>query len=235
MGGSISFHNRTEVPLVFVISQVGPLFWGVLQPGESAIRKTGHVWFTIDMYLYDGKNEPTSQDAVLSILIPTATAIAAAVTAGFAAVPLAGSAAAALAPIVTSTVAVDAICAAGGTALSMGFQAVLRDTTSPIKIRGFFVGGDEHITVDGGPKSGVRAHQWEPLSYVHSKQQETGSDAIVSDSETLSTGSETVAEAKAEGSPSDGTPGAWSFPVLSALSSFFVMAASLPFKFARAR
>lgn len=84
------------------ILQVGPLYWGVLQPGERASWSVGRVWFTIDIYPYDGKNEPSTTQAVVSILVPTVTALAAALTAGLAAVPAAGTAAAALAPLVAS-------------------------------------------------------------------------------------------------------------------------------------
>lgn len=38
---SVRIANLTEIPLVHVISQIGPLYWGVLQPGERVTRWTG--------------------------------------------------------------------------------------------------------------------------------------------------------------------------------------------------
>lgn len=72
---SVRIFNNTELPLVFVVSQIGPLYWGVLQPGERAVRVTGRVWFTITCFPYTGDNEPTVTSAVLSTLIPTIAAL----------------------------------------------------------------------------------------------------------------------------------------------------------------
>ena len=52
--------NLTEVLLVYVIKQVGPLYWGVIKPGKRVSRHTGRVWFTVVTYPYDGTNEPTT-------------------------------------------------------------------------------------------------------------------------------------------------------------------------------
>lgn len=68
---SVRVANQTEIPLVFVVRQVGPLHWKVLQPGERWSKQTGRVWFTLDAFPYDGNNEPTDADVALSILLPT--------------------------------------------------------------------------------------------------------------------------------------------------------------------
>ena len=77
---SVRFANQTEIPLVCVISQVGPLYWRVLQPGERWTKQTGRVWFTLEAYPYTGGSEPTTTNAVLSILVLTAGALFAVAT-----------------------------------------------------------------------------------------------------------------------------------------------------------
>ena len=40
---SVRIANQTEVPLVYVLSMLGPLYWGVIQPGDRVTRQTGRV------------------------------------------------------------------------------------------------------------------------------------------------------------------------------------------------
>lgn len=61
------FYVRNETPHVVDLSlqQVGPLYWGMIQPGETLYRKTGAVWFTMKAsYNIDGKEKYNTWDAV---------------------------------------------------------------------------------------------------------------------------------------------------------------------------
>ena len=44
---SVRIANETEIPLVYVLSMLGPLYWAVVQPGERVTRQTGKFWFTV--------------------------------------------------------------------------------------------------------------------------------------------------------------------------------------------
>ena len=104
---SVRIANFTEIPLVYVISQLGPLYWGVVQPNERVTRCTGRVWFTVTCYPWNGSNEPDTGHAVLQTLMPSLAMLGVVVTGGIAAigagVAATGTAAAALAPILPIT------------------------------------------------------------------------------------------------------------------------------------
>ncbi|CAM6100183.1 unnamed protein product [Calypogeia fissa] len=159
---SVRIANQTEIPLVYVISQVGPLYWGVIQPGERVTKITGRVWFTITCYPYDGKNEPTTMEAVLGVLIPTAAALFIAITAGVAAagaIPAAGTAAAALQPLVAGPafVGIGAEVGAGGAATTAAITAKnaliksIERAYNKVEKTGHYANGD-WIHVRGGIK-----------------------------------------------------------------------------------
>ena len=78
--GKVCAANESEIPVVVVVSQAGPLYWKALQPGQSWTQKTGKVWFTLEAYPYTGNNEPTKLGAAVSVLVPTGAALAAVLT-----------------------------------------------------------------------------------------------------------------------------------------------------------
>jgi len=175
---SVRIANFTEFPLVYVISQVGPLYWGVLQPGERVTRCTGRVWFTIDCFAYDGTNEPKTDKAVLQTLIPSLAVLGVFVTGGWAwaaasaALPAAGTAQAALLPLLPISEAPLAIGAvAGGKAVVTAFGAAkvaqevlvskehLERGLKPAHKTGHYANGD-WLHVRGGPKTGVDGSAW---------------------------------------------------------------------------
>eukprot|EP00118_Oscarella_pearsei_P003460 m.14372 g.14372 ORF g.14372 m.14372 type:complete len:245 (+) comp25714_c0_seq1:1422-2156(+) len=59
MGGGMSFHNDTGVEVLVVLSQVGPLHWNRVAPGETKEIDCGQVWFTVQVQLWTG-SEPTT-------------------------------------------------------------------------------------------------------------------------------------------------------------------------------
>ena len=176
---SVRIANQTELPLVYVIKQVGPLYWGVIQPGERVTRHTGRVWFTVETYPYDGSNEPTTWQAVKGPLLISLASIAVVATGGAAAVaatPASGTAAAALAPLVSSPVVIG-IEAAASAAAAYGAAAATANTISETVLErelirtcnhvsksGHYANGD-WIHVRGGPKRDVHCLDWEPMCF----------------------------------------------------------------------
>jgi hypothetical protein len=182
---SVRIANLTELPLVYVISQIGPLYWGVIQPGQRVTRCTGRVWFTIDCFPYNGENEPQTKDAVIATLVPTLLGLGVVAISGgafmgaaAAAAPLAGTAQAALAPLlpVTAAPGVVGTVAAG----SAGYQAFewsakihglvvkkehVEESTKSAKKTGHYANGD-WLHVHGGPKKGVNSEEWKRLHFV---------------------------------------------------------------------
>ncbi len=78
--------NDTIWPLQISLNQVGPLYYGVIQPGETFERDTGAVWFTIKASVFlDEKDRITDWDVIFPIATVVGTVVLAAVTAGAAA------------------------------------------------------------------------------------------------------------------------------------------------------
>ncbi|KAJ5492557.1 hypothetical protein N7539_001303 [Penicillium diatomitis] len=172
---SVRIANQTEIPLVYVLSMPGPLYWGVLQPGERVTRQTGRVWFTVTCYPYDGHNEPSEEQRILGILIPTAAAIILAATGGAAfaaATPVAGTAAAALAPLTTSAMvnAAAAVAGAAGTvggiahSLQKEFVDAATRCLNKVEKTGHYANGD-WIHVRGGIKHNEPYSAWKPMRF----------------------------------------------------------------------
>ncbi len=68
MGGGISVCNKTGVELLVELSQVGPLHWERVLPGETKEIDCGQVWFTVSAKLWDG-NEPSGWEVAAPFLI----------------------------------------------------------------------------------------------------------------------------------------------------------------------
>ena len=172
---SIRIANQTEVPLVYVISMLGPLYWGVIQPGDRVTRQTGRVWFTVTCYPYDGKNEPTNTEAVLGVLIPAAMSIIVVASGGLAAAaaaPAAGTAAAALGPIATSALVAGGAAATStavsivgpGVALKKEFVDAAEKALNSVKVTGHYANGD-WLHVRGGIKKNEPYSAWQPMRF----------------------------------------------------------------------
>ena len=170
---SVRIANQIEVRLVYVLSMLGPLYWGVIQPGARVTRQTGRVWFTVTCYPYDGNNEPTNTQAVLGVLIPAVTGIIVVATGGLAvaaATPIAGTAAAALAPMATSALVAGGAAAAEmavtvigpGLALKKEFVDAAERALNQVKIMGHYANGD-WLHVRGGIKKNEPYSAWQPM------------------------------------------------------------------------
>jgi hypothetical protein len=159
------------VSQVYVIEQIGNLSWGVLQPGERKTVVTGRVRFTLVAYPYDGTNEPTTQDAVLSTLIPVATILdtaMAAIATGDAAAPAAGTVAAALGPIATSAAVINSAIFDDfdgspivGT-LTMAGKAAFEKSLNAASRKGPYANGD-WVHIRGGPTAKADFTKWGPI------------------------------------------------------------------------
>ena len=44
--------NKSAFPIQVSLNQVGPLYWGIIEPGKTWHRPTGAVWFTIKSETY---------------------------------------------------------------------------------------------------------------------------------------------------------------------------------------
>lgn len=177
---SVRIANFTELPLVYVISQIGPLYWGVIQPQERVTRCTGRVWFTVTCFPYNGFNEPAQKDAVLQTLIPSLAMLGVIVTGGTAAIAAGaavGPAAVALAPIlpITATptgVMVTAGAGAMANAYAVGEiankflvpESVLARCTEKVEKKGHYANGD-WLHIKGGPQTAVDPKVWMPLHF----------------------------------------------------------------------
>jgi hypothetical protein len=78
--------NETIWPVQISLEQVGPLYFGVIQPGEYFVRNTGAVWFTIKAGLFlQEKDRITEKDAVWPVVVIAGSVLVAAATGGAAA------------------------------------------------------------------------------------------------------------------------------------------------------
>lgn len=88
--------NDTQWQLQISLAQAGPLYFGVVRPGEIFRRDTGSVWFTVRAAIFlDEKDRITNWDAVAPVAAIVGTVLAAAVTGGLAALAKGGTIAAA--------------------------------------------------------------------------------------------------------------------------------------------
>ncbi|HEX4961665.1 MAG TPA: hypothetical protein VF173_12550 [Thermoanaerobaculia bacterium] len=134
--------NDTIWPLQISLNQVGPLYYGIIEPGEYFIRDTGAVWFTIKAAIFlDEKDKITPLTAVLPVVSIVGSVILGAVTAGasaFAGGPALAAAGAAGVSGVTglSSAAALATATAASTLVGAGFSA-----GAALVIGGAVVGG----------------------------------------------------------------------------------------------
>jgi hypothetical protein len=78
--------NETIWNLQLSLNQVGPLYFGVIKPGETFQRSTGSVYFTIRASIFlDEADRITEWDAILPVAAIVGTVIVSAVTGGAAA------------------------------------------------------------------------------------------------------------------------------------------------------
>ena len=71
--------NDSEIPILVVCSQLTPLHWGRVEPGETFnpgnVLNMGRVWFTVSVSVYDERNVPTLTAVVASIVALSASVI----------------------------------------------------------------------------------------------------------------------------------------------------------------
>ena len=167
--GGVQIKNCTAVPLKIQLCQVGVLYHELVKPGETFIRNTGAVHFTIVATLSD-KDDTGFKDTVLPIVGFVGVTLGAMVTAGaglglFAGVGAAASAIGlgALVPegLVTGSAALTLadgirILAAGGKMLTKELAAKLLNQAKKehcyISSAGWYFGGENHLEIHGGPK-----------------------------------------------------------------------------------
>jgi hypothetical protein len=69
-------YNGTIWPLQIALKQVGPLYYGIVQPGQYFRRDTGAVWFTINASIaLDGKEHISDWDCVWPVAAIVGTVV----------------------------------------------------------------------------------------------------------------------------------------------------------------
>jgi hypothetical protein len=71
----INVRNDSEIPVLFVLSQLSPLHWVRIEPGETHHIACGRVWFTISTEPYNESTEPTAAGVALRIASITAATV----------------------------------------------------------------------------------------------------------------------------------------------------------------
>ena len=167
--GGVQIKNCTAVPLKIQLCQVGVLYHELVKPGESFVRNTGAVHFTIVATLSD-KDDTGLKDTVLPIVGVIGGTLAAMVTAGASLGLFAGVGAAASAiglgafvpeGLVTGSAALTLaggirMLAAGGRILTKELAVKLLNQAKKehycISSAGWYFGGENHLEIHGGPK-----------------------------------------------------------------------------------
>ena len=69
----VSIRNNSEIDLLVILSQVGPLYWNTepLKPGETWHRDTGKVWFTVAVLPFEETLVPTTGGTVAKAAVKT--------------------------------------------------------------------------------------------------------------------------------------------------------------------
>ena len=123
--------NKSAFPIQVSLNQVGPLYWGIIEPGKTWHRPTGAVWFTIksETYFEGASKKIKTKDAIIPVASIVAATLLAAVTAGASAVASAAAGGAgALSTAVAGTTS--------GALVAAGLPA-----TSSLAIGGALLGG----------------------------------------------------------------------------------------------
>jgi hypothetical protein len=71
----INVRNESEVPVLFVLSQLSPLHWVKVEPGETQHVKCGRVWFTISTDEYEEEEEPSKAGVAARIAAITTVTV----------------------------------------------------------------------------------------------------------------------------------------------------------------
>ena len=72
--GGLSLRNESVVPILVVLSQLSPLHWARVDPGETQFIVTGMVWFTVSVSVFDENLVPTAAGVVARLAVVTAAA-----------------------------------------------------------------------------------------------------------------------------------------------------------------
>jgi hypothetical protein len=119
-------YNGTIWPLQIALKQVGPLYYGIVQPGQYFRRDTGAVWFTINASIaLDGKEHISDWDCVWPVAAIVGTVALGALTGGAGAFAAAGTFAASTGVMAGITTAMAVVSGAVLGAVTSGAAASL--------------------------------------------------------------------------------------------------------------
>jgi len=95
----IQVKNECAVPLLIIASQLTPIYWGRVEPGEvwnlGNEKGMGAVWFTVSAQLYDARDVPTTAGVAVRLAASTALFVGGPITFAIGGLVAAGGAAAA--------------------------------------------------------------------------------------------------------------------------------------------
>lgn len=167
--------NNTLWPLEISLRQIGPLYWGVTDPGKTFSRSTGAVWFTIQASVsLDGKEHITKWDAIWPIGAVVGAIAIGALTGGYGAFAAAGTIASSIGSLsvagITASMAstligggiaaTEAIVISGATlgaltssAASTALAGIFSKENASVSKMGCYAGWSGHkgYTISGGP------------------------------------------------------------------------------------
>lgn len=86
MAPGLNVRNETDVPILFVLSQLTPLHWGKIMPHDSRHIDCGRVFFTVSTEIFDPKTEPTAAGVAARLATITAVSVFSGVLLGVAVV-----------------------------------------------------------------------------------------------------------------------------------------------------
>jgi hypothetical protein len=83
LGPGFEIKNCTQWPLTISLDQLGPLYYGLVQPGEMFVRDTGAVWFTIKVVVSpDNESHISDWDCIIPVAAVVGAVVLAAITGG---------------------------------------------------------------------------------------------------------------------------------------------------------
>jgi virginiamycin B lyase len=132
LGPGFEIKNCTQWPLTISLDQTGPLYYGLVQPGETFVRDTGAVWFTIKAIVSpDNVSHINDWDCIMPVAGVVGAVLFAAITGGYGAFAAVGASVGASALAAGGAVSLSAIViegavgAAGSTMLTAGMAVKL--------------------------------------------------------------------------------------------------------------
>ena len=157
--GKFTFTNNTEFPVVVSLWQTGPLYYKVIEPEQTWSTSCGAVWFTVKVWLYNGRNNinPTLKYSLLAGTVV-----------GFATLGVFGLATTAIATNVGSSMRnPDWEAWLQHNHIDLNHHETLKGMASikqcEYSAAGYYAGKHSHLYISGGPVQSASGIDWHVL------------------------------------------------------------------------